>query len=176
LRPANNPQRRLALAAHWLAQANLPARLEQWFASAKPNGNLPHALLETLQTGDDPFWSRHWTFRSAPMRDAQPLIGAQRVTDLAVNVILPWFWVRAAVGQNSSLQRLAEECYFAWPKAEDNAVLRLARRRFFGAGTRVRLNTAAMQQAALQIVRDFCDYSNALCDRCQFPGHIQQLF
>jgi hypothetical protein len=173
LRPANNPQRRLALAAHWLAQADLPARLEQWFAAVQPKAKLIQSLLEVLQIEQDEFWSEHWTFRSVPLRYPQPLIGAQRVTDLAMNVILPWFWVRAAVGQHQSLQQLAEDCYFAWPKAEDNAVLRLARRRFFGLTEKPAFNTAAMQQAILQIVRDFCDYSNALCANCQFPGRVQ---
>jgi hypothetical protein len=175
LRPANNPQRRLALAAHWLAESDLPARLEAWFSTAKPDGKLASSLLEALQTKQDSFWSRHWTFRSAPLSEDQPLIGPQRVTDLAVNVVLPWFWIRATAGQNSSLRRLAEECYFAWPKAEDNAVLRLAMLRLFGNSNAVPLQTAAMQQAILQIVRDFCDYSSALCENCLFPGQVANL-
>ena len=32
LRPANHPQRRLALAAHWLAAGNLVSKLERWCA------------------------------------------------------------------------------------------------------------------------------------------------
>ena len=169
LRPANNPQRRLALAAHWLTESDLPNRLEQWFASAEPNAKLPHTLFEVLQANEDAFWSRHWTFRSRPTSAPQPLIGAQRVTDLAMNVILPWFWIRASVGRNAELQHRAEQCYFVWPKAEDNAVLRLATRRLFGDTDILVLRTAALQQAILQIVRDFCDYSNALCTNCPFP-------
>jgi hypothetical protein len=177
LRPANSPPRRLALAAHWLSEMDLPARLENWFASAEPEPKSPAKLVESLwqvlQTSEDSFWSRHWTFRSACLPHAQPLIGLQRVTDLAVNVILPWFWIRAVVGQNTSLQRRAEACYFAWPRAEDNAVLRLARRRLFGTARLAVSRTAAMQQGLLQIVRDFCDYSNALCENCQFPALVQ---
>jgi len=33
LRPANHPQRRLALAAHWLATENLVAKIERWGAA-----------------------------------------------------------------------------------------------------------------------------------------------
>lgn len=175
LRPANNPQRRLALAAHWLAEEDLPAKLEAWFASARPNASLPRSLLAVLQTRDDAFWSRHWSFRSARMAEPQPMIGPQRVTDLAMNVILPWFWIRAELGKNAALRQLAEECYFAWPKAENNAVLRLAMRRLLGPSRQVEINTAAMQQAILQIVRDFCDYSNALCTHCQFPTRLEEL-
>jgi hypothetical protein len=175
LRPANNPQRRLALAAHWLTQSDLPGRLERWFASADPEGRLSDSLLQVLQVETDEFWSRHWSFGSARMASPQPLIGPQRVTDLAINVILPWFWMRAVAGQNHSLQRLAEQCYYAWPKAEDNAVLRLACQRLFGASKAPCACTAATQQAILQIVRDFCDYSNALCEHCQFPTLVGEM-
>lgn len=175
LRPANNPQRRLALAAHWLAEEDLPAKIEAWFASVRPNSRLERSLLAVLQTREDEFWSRHWTFHSARMAESQPMIGPQRVTDLAMNVILPWFWIRADLGKNDALRRLAEECYFAWPKAEDNAVLRLALRRLLDSARQTEINTAAMQQAVLQIVRDFCDYSNALCAHCQFPQRLQEL-
>ena len=43
LRPANQPQRRLALAAHWLAAKDFLPRLENWFAS-KPGRKIKHFL------------------------------------------------------------------------------------------------------------------------------------
>jgi hypothetical protein len=46
-----------------------------------------------------------------------PRIGPQRVADLAINVILPWFWMRAVAGQNYSLQRLARQRLFGASKA-----------------------------------------------------------
>ena len=145
LRPANHPQRRLALAAHWLATANILAKLENWFTAdltSTPAG-LPDSLLEILQVERDDFWSWHWTFRSARLRKSQPLLGAARMTDLAVNVILPWFWARAVEGRNEKLQRVAEHRYLAWPSAEDNAVLRLARQRLLGGAPKRRVRGAA---------------------------------
>jgi len=175
LRPANHPQRRLALAAHWLASGDLPSRLEQWFAQSIADEKLSDSLLDVLQVKHDDLWSRHWTLRSSRMPQPQPLIGPQRVTDLAVNVILPWFWIRAVAGKSAELQARAEQRYFAWPRSEDNAVLRLARARLFG-GQKVRwIKTASAQQGLLQIVRDFCDHSNALCDQCQFPELVREL-
>jgi hypothetical protein len=109
------------------------------------------------------------------MKSPQPLLGPQRVTDIAMNVVLPWCWMRAVAGKSESLQATAQHRYFAWPKAEDNSVLRLARQRLFG-GTNVReLKTAAAQQALLQIVRDFCQHSNALCDQCPFPELVKSV-
>lgn len=169
LRPANHPQRRLALAAHWLAAGNLSARLEHWCATEVGPGGLPHSLLEVLQVGRDDFWSSHWTLRSAPLPKPQPLLGATRATDLAVNVILPWLWMRATEGRNEAVRAALEARYFAWPLAEDNAVLRLARQRLLGGASARALRDAAAQQGLLQIVRDFCDHANAVCDACRFP-------
>lgn len=175
LRPANHPHRRLALAAHWLAIPDFLSRLEKWFAASQADHALASSLLEVLQASHDDFWSWHWTFRSRRLAQAQLLLGVQRATDLAVNVILPWFWMRAVAGKNETARQTAERRYFTWPKAEDNAVLRLARHRLFGARKNRLLGTAAAQQGLLQIVHDFCDHSNALCDECQFPQLVRSL-
>ena len=175
IRPANHPQRRLALAAHWLAAGDLPARIERWFTTQFPDHALASALLEAMQPPGDDFWSRHWTFNSAPMPKPQPLLGSTRATDLAINVILPWLWSRASAGGNETLRREAERRYLAWPAAEDNAILKLARQRLLGGRPLPKPLTAALQQGLLQVVRDFCDHSNAICEQCQFPTFVQQL-
>jgi hypothetical protein len=174
LRPANHPQRRLALAAHWVFADNMAARLERWCAAAIPDRALLDSLREILQVERDDFWSWHWTFRSARFRKPQPLLGATRVTDLAVNVILPWLWTRAGEGRSGKLQREIERRYFAWPPAQDNAVLRLARQRLLRGARRGVLHGAFAQQGLMQIVRDFCHHSNAVCDHCQFPELVRE--
>ena len=97
------------------------------------------------------------------------------LTDLAVNVILPWFWARATAGKNETLQHVAEHRYLAWPVAEDNAVLRLARQRLLGDASKRNFKTAAAQQGLLQIVRDFCNQSNAVCADCRFPELVRAI-
>ena len=129
LRPANHPQRRLALAAHWLADKNFISKIENWSAAELPDKKLLDLLLEIFQVERDEFWSWHWTFKSARMKKPQPLLGDARVTDLAVNVVLPWLWVRAKEGGNKKNQNEIERRFFAWPAAEDNSVLKLARQR-----------------------------------------------
>lgn len=168
-RPANHPQRRIALAAHWLASDTLPAAVERWCTRKFADGEMAGALLEILQVGADDFWSWHWTIRSPRLKKAQPLLGSARVSDLAVNVILPWLWIRAFEGKNEPLQREIERRFNTWPASEDNSVLRLARQRLLSGASRRVLRTAAEQQGLIQIVRDFCDHSNAVCDDCRFP-------
>ncbi|MDB6124725.1 MAG: hypothetical protein JWQ71_3718 [Pedosphaera sp.] len=174
LRPANHPQRRLALAAHWRTSKNFLSKLETWFTASLDKTELVDSLLQTLQIEQDEFWSWHWTLRSTRLAKPQPLLGSARVTDLAINVILPWFWIRAVEGKNEKLQRVAEERYFAWPSAEDNSLFRLARQRLLASATPKVLRGAAAQQGLLQIVRDFCDHSNAICENCQFPELVRE--
>ena len=170
LRPANQPQRRLALAAHWLSTNDFLPRLERWFTEERPAASLAGSLLACLQAPEDDFWSWHWGLGAPRLDRPQPLLGATRATDLAVNVILPWFWMRAQAGRNEPLRQMAGERFRAWPAAQDNALLRLARRRLLGRGGSAGIHSAAGQQGLLQIVHDFCDRSNAICADCQFPA------
>ena len=95
------------------------------------------------------------------------------MTNLAVNVILPWFSARARAGRSEPLVLRAKERWLAWPAGEDNALLKQARVRLLGGGVRGLEPTAASQQGLLQILRDFCARTNALCDGCRFPGLVK---
>jgi hypothetical protein len=173
LRPANHPQRRLALASHWLADKNFVSKIEDWSAAKISDGRLLDSLLEIFQVESDGFWSWHWTLKSARMKKPRPLLGDARVTDLAVNVILPWLSIRAIEGGNEKIRREVEGRFFAWPTAEDNSILKLARQRLLGSSNARVLKTAASQQGLMQIVRDFCGHSNAVCDDCRFPEMVR---
>jgi hypothetical protein len=176
LRPANHPQRRLALAAHWLHDGTLSERLERWCATSTSDRTLLVSLCKIFQAPRDDYWSWHWTFRSARLKKPQPLLGEKRVTDLAMNVVLPWLWSRAREGRNALLTSAVDHRFNVWPAAEDNSVLRLARQRLLGRtnAQSSALRTAVAQQGLLQIVRDFCDHSNATCDGCNFPELVRQ--
>jgi hypothetical protein len=174
LRPANHPQRRLALAAGWTVRGDLAAKLGRWCDHELPDPALADSLLEVLQVPPDDFWSWHCTFRSSRLKKAQPLLGSTRMTDLAMNTILPWLWIRAVEGKNAAMQRAIEHRYFSWPPAQDNALLRLARERLLGGAPKRALCGAAAQQGMIQIVRDFCDHSNAICEDCQFPELVRK--
>ena len=173
LRPANHPQRRLALAAHWLADATLPTRIDRWLANCACSVDPEASLQAALSPADDEFWTWHWTLRSSRTEKPHPLIGGNRLTDLAVNVLLPWLWARAALAHGSPTQQRIKDIYLAWPPGEDNARLRSARQRLLGGAHDYLPKTAAAQQGLLQILRDFCENSNAACTACQFPELVR---
>jgi len=107
------------------------------------------------------------------LKRPQPLLGLPRLTDIAVNVVLPWLWSRAVEGKNLLMREEIERRFYAWPAGEDNIVLKLARRRLLDTSMRKLKRRAALQQGLLQIVRDFCEHSNALCQKCRFPELVR---
>jgi hypothetical protein len=173
LRPVNHPQRRLALASHWLSSGSLAAQIEAWCVREISTAALLPSLHKVFLVERDDFWSWHWTFKSPRLTRPQPLLGEGRVTDLAVNVVLPWLWIRAREGGNTKILAEIERRFQAWPSAEDNSLLKLARQRLLGTSNARILKGAAQQQGLIQIVRDFCEHSNAICADCRFPELIR---
>ncbi len=172
LRPANRPERRLALAAHWLAKRDFIDWLDDWICQTPKQPSPAAALLSRLATSDD-YWSSHWTFRSGRFGQAQPLLGSGRLHDIAVNVLLPWLYARATAAGNDGLVTRVEQRYFAWPKGQDNSRLKFVRQRLFG-GRHIPLRGAALQQGLLQVQVDFCNQTNAVCDNCVFPDLVRR--
>jgi hypothetical protein len=174
VRPVNHPQRRLALAASWAADPSWTQRLEDWFRAGLTGPGAERALGEAFPSEVHGYWLRHYTLQAKAAEKALPVLGSGRVTDLAVNAVLPWFWARAEAGGDSTAVDYIRRLYLEWPAGEENATVRLARARLLG-GDRLPIRcTASIQQGLLQIVRDFCGYSNALCERCRFPALIDE--
>ena len=175
VRPANRPERRLALAAQWLVTGDLIGRIEEWCEEQPIDRVVVDSLKKVLSQREGSFWDEHFTFTSNPMNKPAPLIGKDRIHDLAVNAVLPWLHARAKSGRNLMLLKRIEARYLAWPKSADNSVLRLARQRLLGTQSSRVLKTAAHQQGLLQIVRDFCARSDAVCTNCPFPNYVERL-
>jgi hypothetical protein len=175
VRPANHPQRRLALAAHWLHHGDLASALEQWLMEDPPGDRLLASLESRLRPGRDRFWEHHWTLNSPSLESPAALLGRTRLTDLAINAFLPWLWCRADAGVQTGLRGRVEERYGAWSASQDNAVLRLARQRLLPGVPMPQPRHAVHQQGLLQIVRDFCARSDACCNGCPLPGRLTSL-
>ncbi len=174
LRPANHPQRRIALGACWISDKGLIRNLEDWFFKAPVKERISQ-LLEVLNPGPVEFWSRHWTFQSPMQPTDAPLIGQARATDLAVNAILPWFRARALAGKDDTTKQRVRDIYFDWPASQDNVLLRKARQRLLPGSLPRHLNKSSLQQGLIQIAADFCSHTTSDCAQCQFPELVKSL-
>ena len=168
LRPHNHPHRRLALVSQWVQRPDFFNSLEWWFTSATEKNSIA-MLVNALSVIAPPFWSSRFNFNRVSMRVSPHLLGEARMIDLAINSILPWFWVRAKTGGNELMMKRAECLFFTLPRSEENRALKNARTRLMGRCDPKMLGSAADQQGVLQILQDFCAHSNALCQDCRFP-------
>lgn len=155
-RPVNHPQRRLGAFASIISRwdefqtlclttsldslVNLKG-LEKWFAS------LSH-----------PYWSTHSTLPSAGFKNAAALVGSNRVTDFAINHLLP---------MRDSAE--AWETYLSLPGGEPNKKAAAMLRRISSSPETEKFLTAKAyrQQALLQLRQDFCLVSP--CATCPLP-------
>ncbi len=174
LRPQNHPHRRLALVACWVRQSDFFQRLEKWFGEAALDRPLA-PLVNALSGEAPPFWSGRFHFKRSSAGAGRLMLGHSRAVDLAVNVILPWFWSRAQADRNEAAAQRAERLFGNFPRGAENRLLRDGCSRLLGRENSKALATAADQQGLLQILRDFCAHSNALCENCRFPKLIRDL-
>ncbi|MDB4746462.1 DUF2851 family protein, partial [Verrucomicrobia bacterium] len=172
MRPHNHPHRRLALVAQWLLRPDFFQSIEWWFTSAAEKNSL-EMLGNALSVIAPPFWSSRFNFSRISLGVSPHLIGEARMIDLAINIILPWFWVRARAGRNQIMMDRAERLFLAAPRAEESRRLKDGRTRLMGRSDPKMLGSAADQQGLLQILRDFCAHSNALCEDCRFPSLVR---
>lgn len=136
IRPANHPHRRVAalasLATDWRTVRGAMAR-----------GNRA-AFERALEGLEHPFWSGRFNLAAAALDRPQALIGAERRTDILLNVFFP-----LAVARDEAVW--AE--FLAERGPTPAAVMRASAARFFGSG--VDLRPAVAQQGVLQLARDF---------------------
>lgn len=174
LRPQNHPHRRLALAACWIRQPDFFWRLEKWFA--KTNLERPLAPLVNALSGEiTPFWADRFHFKRLSSGAGRLTLGDSRAVELAVNVILPWFWSRAKADGNQAAMQRAERLFSRFPRSGENRLLKDGCSRLLGREDAKVLAAAIDQQGLLQILRDFCAHSNALCENCRFPKLVLSL-
>lgn len=175
IRPANQPTRRLATVAHWMLNKRFFKQMEDWFNKPKQPRTAMAEMSEILGDYSDEFWSWHWSLKGDTMKKPAPLVGSQRTNDLVINVILPWFLARVKHSGQEELKQRVERLYLNWPRLADNRVLKSARQRLLRDQACRWIKSAAHQQGILQIVRDFCNHSNATCEQCLFPEVARSL-
>ena len=176
IRPANHPLRRLATVAHWMTDPNFIQRIEEWFNTPMQTRIAQEKMHALLGDYSDEFWSWHWSMTGPKMKTPSFLTGAERTNELVINVILPWLLARSGSDptddHNDLIQRI-KRLYSNWPRAADNALLKMARTRLLNGRKCGWIQSAADQQGLLQILADFCSHTNATCEHCLFPEVVQ---
>jgi len=177
-RPLNYPTRRIAAAAAMLArdlhQGLFRSLLRAVEASQSGTTSAARAarLLTSLQALFAPpptgYWAHHCTLGGRPLARAHRLVGRERATAMAVNVVIPLLLSEARHRGDSQLETTVHELYAALPRLADNNRTRYVSGRMFAspalAATIVR--TARRQQGLLQLYADCCNDATRTCGDC----------
>jgi hypothetical protein len=166
VRPNNNPERRLAGAARFLARHASKGLVETlddlWREDMKPVAR--RKAFEALFPAPGGFWAAHCTWTGKKMERANAPLGPGRVRSIIGNVFVP----AALAAARRERDRIKEERVFAFfaalPKEPDNSVVRIMAPRVFGEGVKPRENFR-MQQGLLQMYQDWCE-PNPSCHGC----------
>lgn len=176
VRPLNHPQRRLALAARWIADPTWINRVRAFLnLEGKRRTSISwfvRELCDGFNSTSEAFWRSHWTLRAGDRSGLLPWIGPARATDLAINVFLPWMIAEARMQGDEDRALRLERRWMEWPKGQDNGDFKFARRRLWAGGRADVRWTAARQQGLLQVRRDFCLAAGSLCTGCRFPSVV----
>ena len=159
-RPTNHPQRRLA------ALALLVTKWEEFAALAETAP--PATITKFLTKLEHPYWSHHYTLKSAATEKPTALIGAARANDIFINWILPHRL------QEEEITDALWETYAALPSRHENEKSRRAAVRLLGhhQDTKELTKKAYHHQALLQIYDDFCLQDTTDCQNCPFPEQL----
>ncbi len=168
VRPANSPERRIALLCAFLEKFTLNPL--PGFAAALGR-QTPRQFIRTAEKDlrlSDPFWEPRWSFRSCPLEKKVSILGADRAVVLLTDVIAPCLLAWAELHSDASLGEKARELFLHLPAGSDNRVMKNALRRWFPAET---LNPglfrrAAAGQGCLHIYKKYCAKRSGDCSSC----------
>lgn len=166
VRPANNPERRLAGAAAFIARTaakGMAATLEELWredqrAVARRRG------FEQLFPGRLGFWATHCTWTGKRMATPSSPLGVQRVRAIIGNVFIPAALAHARRVKDRKLEESVFTFFAAFPGEAENHILTRMAPRLFGEGAKPRLDFRR-QQGMLQLYQDWCE-DNPSCRNC----------
>jgi len=175
IRPANNPERRLAGMARLLARTaarGLHASvMERWRADLTPIER--RREFEALFPRAMGFWAEHYTWTG--QRVAKPVapIGAGRIRSIVGNVFIPLALAEARRHRDRALEETVLDFFARLPKENDNHVVERMIPRLWGPDRHPKRLTFQMQQGLLQMHHDWCE-PNPSCRNCTMHRYLKR--
>ncbi len=174
IRPANQPERRLAGAARFLARTareGLTATLDSlWQDDVTPLQR--RRAFEALFPGPTGFWAQHCTWAGKKMDAPSQTLGAGRIRSIIGNVFIPAALALARRQRDRMREERIHLLFQSLPKEPTNRILELMTPRLL-AGTDTPRVDFQLQQGLLQIHQDWCE-GNPSCHNCTLLGFLKR--
>jgi hypothetical protein len=166
-RPLNFPTRRIA-ALSYLLQEILQEGLLHFILSCR-NKITPGEISSIFAVTARGYFAYKADFGSKPFLKPQMLIGEERSSTIAVNVLFPFLLYWAKMHNDLQLEVKLCNVYRRLPVRSKNRFVKLFLHRLFGDYHRLPVHKERLQQGLLQVFTDFCDTKSGNCRRCLFP-------
>lgn len=174
VRPNNNPERRLAGAARFLARTALDGLAETlegiWREDLPPLAR--RRRFEELFPNAMGFWAIHCTWTGKRLAKPVAPLGASRVHAIIGNVFVPAALAMARQNRNRMKEERIHAFFAVLPKEPENQVVKIMLPRLLAEHGKIKLNFRR-QQGILQMHQDWCQ-PNPSCHNCSLYTHLEQ--
>ena len=173
LRPQNFPTRRLASMCSLLVKFYEEGFLKTTLRIFRGLQNDLMSMISELEniliceaTG---YWKRHFHFdetRTNNLAGKVNLLGANRASDMVINILLPTFFLYAQETEDGQLLSIVKQVYQRYPPLSENVITREMLTKLFKGkrGKKQLIRTAQKQQGLIHIKKIYC--SKNKCDTC----------
>jgi hypothetical protein len=176
VRPANQPQRRIAGVSHVLARS-YEAGLFELIVERVREADARKArrgCIDFLTRAEDDFWLHRYTAAGRSLPKPVALVGGDRAWTIVVNAFVPLALLAARRESREADEDRVHRFFTSAPSLSANAVTRLMEHRMFGGSPKQRVaRSAQMQQGLLQIFADWCS-EDPSCERCGVFAGLQR--
>ncbi|MBI3006591.1 MAG: DUF2851 family protein [Ignavibacteriales bacterium] len=163
-RPVNFPTVRLAAASALIPKffyGDILRVIVQTIKSSEKNAEKSEILHNIFRVPVGDFWLRHYHFDDPADKPINPL-GLARSKDIIINTILPVALLYARIFRDAEVREGTLSLFDAMSASTDNSLTRLMETQLLKG--RVPLNSAARQQAAIQLKKYYCERKR--CSEC----------
>lgn len=173
-RPQNFPTLRIAFGSQVierLLKDDIFKKIIDVFDSGgfKVNGAVS-SLSKLFEPSVDEYWSYHYDFGKAS-KSKNILAGKQRITDMIINVILPFVKVYSDIFNKPVISSNAMDLYRNYKIKADNNIIRVVDSQLIQK-RKIKVNTPAVEQAVIQLYNFYC--TREKCNKCEIGKNVSK--
>ncbi len=130
--------------------------------------NAVSKLNSYFEPAKDEYWSAHYDFGKSS-KSKNILAGKQRITDIMINVLLPYVKVYSEIFNKPILLENLKKLYKQLKISTDNKIIRVINDQLIQK-RKLKINTPAHEQAVIQLYNFYC--TREKCDKCDIGKNV----